>query len=422
LVTPRALATIAALGVVAAAPGARAQSRRYPPEPVDKDAERAAKSALWNAAITPERHPYQDLVRSATELLAQRNPTATADAITKLDEAVQLLPGEPAAYALRGDAYFERRDWTACTADYAAADAHTQRGDQPPGAIAELHRKLGLCQARAAKLGDAEQTLAETVASGNAGGEVWMRLGEVRIAMGKLDEAIAALRSAIDATEPAAQAMIHFLLATAYDRARRPADALVEAAEGAKVDRQFGVLLHPTIPPISPGEIDYMLALAYTADPSRPEYTLAYFRRFAKVAPDSPWRKRADEHIRDVKTAELPETVTPSGTAPLDVRAARIAIRPVMRQMRACLAKFPTTVVEIELSRAGPRTPPTDRLRPRISTPPDSMIVRRAIGELTDKELEAIDHCLQPFGPQLTLPTIKERDTYYKATFYVVGP
>jgi hypothetical protein len=93
-----------------------------------------------------------------------------------------------------------------------------------------------------------------------------------------------------------------------------------------------------------------------------------------------------------------------------------------MRPMRACLAKFPAVVVEIELTRAGPRSLPTDRLRQPISIPPDGMTVRRVVGELADKELADVDRCLQPFGPRLVLPAIKERDTYVKVTFYVVGP
>jgi len=127
-----------------AAPTA-AQSRRYPPAPVDKDAEKAARSNLWSAAITPERHPYQDLVRKATEVLAQR-PTddqATA-AIEKLDAAIKLLPHEPEAYRLRGDAYLDRKDWARCAADLGAADAYRRRDDDNPRALAELHRKLGL--------------------------------------------------------------------------------------------------------------------------------------------------------------------------------------------------------------------------------------------------------------------------------------
>ena len=419
-------AIVAATGLAAglttwlAAPAA-AQSRRYPPEPVDKDAEKAARSNLWSAAITPERHPYQDLVHKATEALAQRTADQTAEAIRQLDAAVKLLPREPDAYRLRGDAYLDRKDWAQCAADLAAADAYRRRDDDNPRALAELHRKLGLCQARAGKLADAERTLAETAAAGNAAGEVWMRLGEVRIAMGKLDEAIATLGSALEATDGNAQALIHFLLAEAYDRARRPGDALAEAAEGVKLDHQLAVLHNPVIPLLGAGEAYYMLGLAHSADPVRPEYALAYFRRFVKEAPDSPWRRRAEDHLRDLRAVDLPDTVTRGGAAQLDLDAVRTAARRAMPQMRACLARFPTVVVEVEISRSGPRTPPTDRMRPRFFTPPDGVTVRVMVGgELVD--LDAVDRCLEAQANRLALPAVREHDVFYKVMFDVVGP
>jgi len=416
------LGAIGAVGLAGLGAPAWAQSRRYPPDPVDKDAEQATRSDLWNAAITPERQPYQSLVRAAAEQIGQRTAAATLEGFKKLDQAIQLLPREPEAYRVRGEANLERRDWAQCAADLAAAEAYTQRDDEPPKAMTELRRKLGLCQARAGKLGDAEKTLAEAVASGNAASELWMRLGEVRIAMGKLDEAIAALRSALDGSEPAAQPQVRFMLAAAYDRARRPADALVEAGEGLKLDHQLTVLQNPAIPSITPGEVDYMLGLAYSADKPRPEFVLAYFRRFLKAAPQSPWRKRAEEHIRDVRATALPESVGRTGTATIDVDAARTSVRQAMPQMRACLARHPTVVVEVEISRAGPRTPATDRLRPRFFSPPDGVTVRRAVGDLADDELDAIDRCLQPLASRVAMPPAKERDTFYKATFNVVAP
>jgi tetratricopeptide (TPR) repeat protein len=248
-----------------------------------------------------------------------------------------------------------------------------------------------------------------------------MRLGEVRIAMGKLDEAIAALKSAIASTNPSGQALMHFMLAAAYDRARRPADALIEVSEGIKADQELSTLLNPWVPPLGAGEFDYMLGLARSADPPRPEYALAYFRRFVKAAPDSPWRKRAEEHIRDIRAIELPDMIKRAGTAPLDIDVARTITRRAMPQMRACLARFPTAVVEVNISRAGPRTPPTDKVRPRFFTPPDGVTVRRAIGDLTDSELDAVDRCLQPLAARLRCRPSRNA-TPTTRPFYVVGP
>jgi tetratricopeptide (TPR) repeat protein len=416
-----ALVMLGALGLVASAAPAAAQSRRYPPAPADKDARAAARSALWSAAVTPERRPYQELVRAATAALAGRTGDQTIEAIKKLDQAIGLLPHEPEAYRLRGDAQLERRAWAACAADYAAAEAYGPHHDDPPPAPFELRRKLGLCQARAGKLGDAERTLAALAASGNGSAEVWMRLGEVRIAMGKLDGAIAALTSGLEGSDQSAQAMIRFLLAAAYDRARRPADALIQASAAVKLDPQLTVLQNPTLPGLGDGELDYLLGLGYGAEPVRLELALAHFRRFVAVAPRSPWRRRADEHIRDLKRAELPDRVVRSGTAAIDLEATRAIVRRAMPAMRACVAGHPTAVVEVEISRAGPRTQGTDRIRPRFFTPPDGVAVRRVFGELTVHELDAIDRCLSPLATRLALPAVKERDAYYKLVFQVVG-
>lgn len=424
----RALAVV----VLCAAAPAWAQSKRYPPVPVDRDAEAAAKSDLWDAAILPEQHAYQDLLSAASAALARRGTDDLADAIKKLDQAVRLLPKEAMAYRLRGDAQLERRDWAQCAADFAAADANARREDEPARATAELRRKLGICQARAGKLAEAERTLAETAASGNAAPEVWMRLGEVRIAMGKLDEAIAALRSALDTTDAASQAMIHFLLASAYDRARRSGDALDEAAEGLKLDRQLAILHNPVVPALGVGELDYLLGVAYSAEvpaernvpqvPPRPEHALFHFRSFVAAAPDSPWRRRAEDHIRELRAIDLPDTLTRNGTAQPDFEATRAVIRRGMPQMRACLAKLPPAVVEVEVLRAGPRTPVTDRQRPRYFSPPDGTNVRRSDGELSDAELTAAERCLLPLVARLGMPAVRERDTYYKVLFYVVAP
>ena len=250
-----------------------------------------------------------------------------------------------------------------------------------------------------------------------------MRLGEVRIAMGKLDEAIAALRSAADTTEPAAQAMIHFLLAVAYDRARRPADALVEAGEGMKLDRPLATLQNPT----GPTARRRRARLHARPGVQRGAGTAGVLARVLPPVrrPRRPTARGASAPTSTSTTSRppsCPDAISRSGTAPFDLDAARAAARRAMPAMRACLARLPSVVIEVEISRAGPRTPPTDRVRPRFFTPPDGVTVRRAVGEMSDKELDAVDRCLQPLATRLALPPVKERDTYYKAAFHVVGP
>jgi hypothetical protein len=61
-------------------------------------------------------------------------------------------------------------------------------------------------------------------------------------------------------------------------------------------------------------------------------------------------------------------------------------------------------------------------MRPRFFTPPDGVTVRVAVGELVDRDLDAVDRCLEAQANRLALPTVHEHDVYYKAMFDVVGP
>jgi hypothetical protein len=61
-------------------------------------------------------------------------------------------------------------------------------------------------------------------------------------------------------------------------------------------------------------------------------------------------------------------------------------------------------------------------MRPRFFTPPDGVTVRVAVGELADRDLDAVDRCLEAQASRLALPAVREHDVYYKAMFDVVGP
>ena len=241
--------------------------------------------------------------------------------------------------------------------------------------------------------------------------------------MGKLDEAIAALESAIEATDASQQALIHFMLAAAYDRARRPALALDHANLGAQSDQNLSTLENPIMPLIGAGEKEYLMGLAWAAhEPPHPERALAYFRGFVKAAPDSPWRKRADEHIKQLKSADFPDAIGHTGTAPVDEKVALPAIRKAMPAMRACLAKFPSAVVGVEITKSGPRTPPTDRFRPRFNAPPEGVAVRPQIGDVSIGQIDQIERCIDPIAAHIPVPAIKDRDAFYRITFDVVAP
>lgn len=408
--------------IAAAVAPAAAQSRRYPPEPVDQDAVAGAKSRLWDAATNPQRTPYAALIARASESLENRTSDGPKAAVAALDEAIRLVPDDPEAYRLRGEAHLMLQSWARCAEDLQAASARARDDAMDRKQVIEQRRRLGICQARAGRLADAERTLAEAAATGLAGGEIWTRLGEVRIAMGKLEEAIVALETGIEYEAP--PALVRWLLAGAFDRARRPGDAADAARRAIAIEPQLGTLENPSVPFLGAGEREYLFGLAYAAgETPRPEFSLLYFRRFLELSPESPWRRRAEEHLRELKTSELPEQVErKSGNAPLDTMVARAAVRRAMPAMRACVAKV-STVFEVEITKVGPRTPAGSRDAPRFYAPPDGIkILHQIPTEQPRAEIDAAIRCLEPLAARLVMPRIKDRDAWYRAVFYVVGP
>jgi tetratricopeptide (TPR) repeat protein len=409
------------LALLVASSAAWAQSKKYPSEPVDKDEQEAQKSKLWDQATNPAQVPYQQLLGDASRLLKENRRDATVEAIQKLDEAVKLMPAEADGYRLRGDAYMSLQDWPKCSADYEAAWTRVVR-DPDAKNTPELRRVLGLCLARDGKLADAERTLAEAAATGVNSVEIWMRLGEVRIAMGKLEGAIAALEAALQMTDiGGGGALVRFLLAGAYDRARQPSEARKAATDAINSDRTMSVLTNPILPLLGNGEENYLQGIGYEAmDPPRPEQALVQFRRFSKIAPDSPWKKRAEDHIRELRTARLPETVDRgAGNAPYDEDQMRDLVRRHMPALRNCLAKTPFLVVRVVVTRRGPKGPESMRW----SAPPDGVDVSaETMLDTSALDRDTAIRCVEPLVQRIAFPKPKDKESYYKLLFRVVSP
>ena len=422
------------LAVLAMASGATAQSKRYPADPVDKDQEKADKSKVWDSATNPNQQPYRALVAQARQSIEARTPDGLKDAVGVLDDAIKLMPKEPDAYRWRGEAHYWRSQFAECAADLAFAVKAQKPADADRRAATDLSLRLGNCQARGGKLADAERTLAETAAAGTSTGEVLMRLGEVRIAMGKLDEAIGALTAALEVPD-VQQAQTRFLLASAYDRARRPAEAVAEVRKAVTYDAMLTLLENPQLPFLGAGEGHYLLGLGWAdKEPARAEYALINFRQYIKEAPDSPWRKRAEEHLKELATTKFPESIDRvGGGAPLDLDATAALIRKGMPAMRACMAKLPTSVIAVKVTRSGPRSPADPRpqaraggyyYRPRIPmVPPDGVNVTldRNADAFSRADGDAAVRCIEPLVGRLGLPAVKDKDAYYQLGFRVVN-
>ena len=424
----RRLAVLALLAAAApAAPSAWAQpTTRYPKPPVDPDRAREQRSTLWEAATHPAKAPYAAALDEARRKMDQRTTDSYVAAVHLLDHAIALLPDAPEAYDQRGHARLALRAWDVCADDLAAALAHAH---DPKLLAKDLRRDLGVCQARAGRLADAEATLADAAALSTHDGLVWMRLGEVRVAMGKLDEAIAAFDTA--QSEGNASAAVLWLRAGAYDRARQPSKAEEDVRAAMINDRSKSQIDSGELPLLGAGEREFLFGVACQyaePTPASPgagvESALLYFRRFLVLAPGSPWRRRVEEHVRELSAIPLPETVARvSGNAPLDVDAATKIVRAGMPKMRACLAKTPSAMIEIRITRTGPHVPAASPDHPRYRAPPAGVQSTSQLDFDTHPgELEAAIRCLEPLADKLALPAIKDKETYYQVVFSVVAP
>ncbi|MDX2087244.1 MAG: tetratricopeptide repeat protein [Kofleriaceae bacterium] len=413
---------------------ALAQSKRYPPEPVDKDQEKATYSVLWENATNPNNEPYRALVDQAKQSLGERTDAGWQAAIAKLDRAIALQPTQGDAYGLRGEAHFLLKRWDKCAADFGVAVVKAPRTEATEKkTLLDMHRKQAQCLALSGKLAEAERVLAEATAAGTGTGDLLMRLGEVRIALGKLDEAIAVLGAALDAPETP-QAVTRWFLALAYDRARRPAEAIEESRRAYNMDRSFGAISNQTL--IGPGDLEYIKGLAYASiEGPKPELAIIFFRQYLKAAPESPWRRRAEEHLRELKDSQLPESIDRlDGSAALEMEAARLAVKKAMPALRACMAKTPSSVVQVRLVKVGPRSKtdpygpppgPYRRYNHRRLPPPAGASVA-AYGEVpleaTRAEIDAALRCIEPLAQRVALPAVKEKDNWYEIAFFVIGP
>ncbi len=419
-------AWFAALVAVIALPAtALAQSRRYPPEPPDKDTELEQHSDLWESALDPDLQPYADLLKSAEGHLLRNTADDTKLAIADLSSAIAKLPNEPRAYLVRGRIYLSQRNWADCANDLGAGDDHTKDAE----AIVRTRTRLdlGVCEARAGRFADAERTLVRAAANAPAyRGELGLRLGEVRIALGKLDEAIDALTAALEANDIQHQ-LTRWLLTTAYDRARRPTDASEQADLARKMDPMRTYIEAPLLPHLGVGDQQYLLGVAFRYATPKPEYALIYFRQFVKLAPDSPWRRRAEEHIRELSNTKFPakETITTGGPATTTIDEMRVALDKSMKPLRQCLATLPTMAFQVVITRVGPRTPDQGRDRPIYRVPPPSIKVAQilSVGDRpTDLDTMKAADCIEKEVNKVKMPTPKQRDTYYTMSFLVVAP
>lgn len=376
---PRRVAavTAAVIALATVAAPAAAQSKRYPRPPVDAEAEAEAKSDFWDEVVRPGARRYEQIVTATTDSLRIRGSDASR-ALEPLREAIALRPDLVEAWGYLGVAAERTRSWATCADAYRRAFAIDPRWrpsrlapksetSLPARTLAmrPLEQGLGMCLSRSGDLAGAAAALESLVARGEASGETWLRLGEVYMAEGRLAEAITAFDQARN--DPAVRALSRWLLAVAYDRARRPGDADAAAAEAGDV----GNPTSGSIPFVPAADVYYVRAFAAR---NAPEKALALFRLYLDQAPpDSPWRARAEEHVAGLSELDLAAHVEIQGSG--DRPAIERAVRAAMPALRACVAPVPMVMIELRITQVGPpgkpkRVPGKTPIPPEAPRPP----------------------------------------------------
>lgn len=417
------LAATALVALVAGAGPAAAQSERYPAPLPDKERELEDLSKLWESAVEPGRAPHAALLEDAHNLIKATGRTEAnlRLAAAKAAQAIALRPKEPGGYLMRAVAQELLRQWTECASNYQMAL------DLDPKITVESELRasqnpvlgLGICLARSNKLAAAELVFERGVARTPNGVDEWLRLGETRVALGKLREGLEALQASTEASGDPASAINLWLRALAYDRGRQTAQADEAGAAAALADRYLAQLNNQITPFINDTERDNLLGLG-SRYIGKLEVSLAYFRRVATADPGGMWSRRAREHVELLEQAHFPEEVRRGGgTAPLDIPTVRAMVRKAMPQLVACTTSVPTVAFEVRIIRSRPAaTAPGPGLKPR---PPGASATSSMVDQPEVAGIDQAQSCLQAAALKIDLPAVKDAGTWYEVVFSMIS-
>ncbi len=383
-------AAVAALAVAGAPALAAAQSDRYRKPPVDAEAEAEAHSTFWEEVVRPGATRYHTLVVAATDILRMLRSGDPTRARDFLREAVVLRADRADGWGYLGVAAERMRDYPACADAYGRAHAidptwlPTQLAapsDTSPIARQVAARPLTLawavCLARSGELVRASRELEALVARGARGAELFLNLGQVHMAAGRINDAIAAFDRAVD-EQRSGDPVARWLLAAAYDRARRTGDAALAAEAATESDPGAARAASSPVPLVAPGDGFYLLALGARTrlDQPRPEVAVVYLRKYLAAVPEAaPWRARAQEHLAAIGTVDLAARAALEGAG--DAEAIQSAVRPAIAGMRTCMTELPTALVELRITQVGPPGRPAPPAPPPRRAPPPPPITRR---------------------------------------------
>ena len=359
--TERLALTAAAAMAVLAVPALAAADRARPwedPAARDFDREEEERSEFWERAIRPRHDEYDELVAGAQRRLGQqRDADGRAAAEAMLLRAVALEPDSPQAYWFLGALYAESARWEECaSARQKIFDLDPDYRPEPRmGSPWALDLGLGECLGLAGHYERAIEHYQRILTTRQATGAfpVHWHLGEALMALGRLGEAIDALKTAaklVGDREP----LVHYALAVAYDRDEQLALSRDHMAIALARDPQLQNLLRDNLTFTPPADRWYYRGLAEAGRPvSRPEWALFCFRRFLAEDGDGPWARRARHHMDSLTSGSdrlVAERIEREGVAGIDLKKAAAVIASVDPSLQRCVAPVPNLLLRVRIT------------------------------------------------------------------------
>ena len=345
----------------------------------DPDAAAEQASAMWSSALDPQG---RDLTVAVAKALRAFNDQDYKAARATLQTAQPSARDDLTYWRLHAAVAAMLNDWPTCLASYRKAFARIGSASTPlrKGWLDEVG--YATCLANVGQIGQAEEILQRVTNRIPTSGEkwqddeaAWLMQGELFLELGRINDATMAFKTLSDALRTTvdfqAGSRARWWWAMTLDRTSRIVAAQKAITEVA-ADQQREVLA-PRIPALFAANDAYMRGLAAESSFNRNlrqfggrssyaaafENAIASFREFKQLAPTSPWRSRADEHVAALE-GKLPTRLgffslveKKPGTVDAEVRRA-------LPQLRRCSAAAPRTVFRVIITTPGP---------PRVSRP-----------------------------------------------------
>lgn len=412
-----------------------AQSTSYPPEPVDYDHAAEVNSVFWEKAAHPDKPLYRQRVTLAIDYLKRFDKASVNVAQATLQSAIELMPDEPFAHWVLAVLYERKEEWRACADAYARVHQIDANYTPPHSKLLIKGRKtanaldLGLA-ACLSQIHDFERALAHYKrvlsrdVSNNA--RVHRRLGEMYMALGRLHEAIDALRVAYKLSP--SDRYTNYSLAVAYDRDEQEASAntaLSVATRGdliSAIDSPFNWFTPAA-------DRYYYKGLAYKYR-GRNKWALAYFRQYIALTGQGPWIPRAREHLHDL-LSELARA-----QPEFSIRGGNMKKNDVVRAidkhygaLASCLQSTPGLLLQVSITVLGKRTRRARsrrqpvRLSRRARASPGIRAKKMYSFSTTEKNAASAIQCVETAAENIDIKRPNEgANSYRTVSFLVIVP